>query len=262
MSSSSTLFTVSTIITSTENSIHQTEEHNKVPKTIALVFLMLLSIVANISVSVVVLRDRELRLSVRSLVLASLAFADLLMTQVMLFYLLSLLGVITDFPKQVCIAFTRLHGILVYVSVLHLFILSIDKYVAVFYPLRYAQKFTVKRLIMGLCLVWMVPTITIGLAPEIIDEKPANYQPSATIAECMNFPAYSTSEKQRNYIFSNAAFLFWIPLLCMLVTYFKIAKVSWYQSNRVDHEPRDVATRTRSARTRTWEMKWAKTIGK
>lgn len=261
MSSSSTLFTVSTIITSTENSIHQTEEHNKVPKTIGLVFLMLLSIVANISVSVVVLRDRELRLSVRSLVLASLAFADLLMTQVMLFYLLSLLGVITDFPKQVCIAFTRLHGILVYVSVLHLFILSIDKYVAVFYPLRYAQKFTVKRLIMGLCLVWMVPTITIGLAPEIIDEKP-NHQPSTTIAECMNFPAYSTSEKQRNYIFSNAAFLFWIPLLCMLVTYFKIAKVSWYQSNRVDHEPRDVATRTRSARTRTREMKWAKTIGK
>lgn len=257
MSSTSSLSTVSTT-SSNENSI---QEENKISKAIALVFLIILSIVANISTSVVVLRDRELRLSIRSIVLASLAFADLLMTQLMFFCLLSLLEAITDLPVQVCIAFTRLHGILVYVSVLHLFILSIDKYVAVFYPLRYAQKVTIKRLLLGLCLVWLIPTLTFGLAPEVMDKKPI-YQSLNTIAECLSFPAFSTTERQRNYIFSNAALLFGIPLLCMLITYFKIAKVSCYQAKRVHPDPGDPATRARSARTRLREMKWAKTIGK
>ena len=265
MSSTTTLSTVSTVIlensTSTDDSIHQDEEQ-KVPKAVVVVFLMILSLVANISVSVVVVRDRALRVSVGNKVLTSLSFANLLMITLMLFCVLSLLEVIANLPKQVCIVLTRLHGILVYVSILHLFVLSIDKYVAIFYPLRYAQKFTVKRLIISLCLVWIVPTFTIGVAPETIaDEKP-NYHSSITTVDCLSFPAYSTRKKQRNYVFFNAVFLFGVPLFCMLVTYFKIARVSWYQSNRVDHELRDVATQARSARTRARETKWAKTIGK
>jgi hypothetical protein len=247
MSTTVSSFTESTVIalenfTEAAETNQQTTEEGKVPKIAALIVLMVLSIVGNTSVCVVVLRDRELRLTVRNLALASLAWSDLLMIQIMLFRILSLLKVFRDFSLNACVVFARLYGILVYVSILHLFILSIDKYVAVFYPLRYAHKVTVKRLFMVLALVWIIPSIAVGVVPKVLEEK-SELRFHTTFMECIYFQAYNTSERQRINTYLNAVILFGIPLVCMLVTYFKIARVSWYQSNRVDYELRDAVSR-------------------
>lgn len=230
-------------------------EEAKEIKTLFLIILLLLNIIGNIGVMIVVLKDRELRVTPRNIAFASLALTDLFMVLVIVFKIWTLYYR-TD--KNSCSAFGTLFAVFVHVSILHLLALSIDSYIAVFYPLNYRQIVTVKRLGFVLSFAWLISLITFAVLP-LFMKKQNELRIQSLFYSCVEFRGNRIDPRYRTFVYAHAFVFFGLPLTCMIVVYHKIAKVSWYQSNRVDVLDRG---NFQAGISRGRDMKWAKTIGK
>lgn len=231
-------------------------EDSKELKTLFLVIVLVLNLLGNTGVITTILHDRDLRSTPRNIFLGSLALSDILMTVVISFRIWTL-HVCT--VTIACVTFTTLFTAIIYVSILHLFTLSIDSYVAVFFPLRYRTIITAKRLAIVLTCAWLLPLITTASLPLFMKEQNRLHLQSMFF-HCVGGSENNFDQSYKIITFVHATLLFIAPLVCMIVVYLKIAKVSWYQSNRVGALERGNAVY--AGRSRAREMKWAKTIGK
>lgn len=237
------------------NSTQVSPESLKDFKNSFLVIILLLNIIGNIGVIVTVIHDRELRSSPRNVVLASLALSDVLMAIVIAFRIWVLYD---QTVSTTCVVFTALFSVFIYVSVLHLFTLSIDSYVAVFYPLKYRTIITIKRLAVVITTVWVLPATVMTFLPIYLKGQHEFYLQSI-FPHCVGSNDINVDQSYEILTYVQVCIFFIIPMLCMIWIYLKIAKVSWYQSNRVS--ALDKGSAVHPGRSRAREMKWAKTIG-
>lgn len=230
----------------------------KIFKVSLLCLIALANIVGNSSICFVVLKDRYLRLTVRNFVVASLALTDLLVVQLIIFQALTYYNVGKE-PK-LCNLMGQNFGVLLYVSILHLFTLSLDRYIAIFYPLRYRFLVTPKRITVILLTIWIIPLISIHLLPAVITDL--HGFPSFYV--CINEGFIEEKDRMnRAHMFINVTFLFFLPLIAMMAAYYRISKIAWYQANRVGVAVVESTVRVQSSRLpRARERKWAKTLGK
>lgn len=230
----------------------------KIFKVSFLCLIALANIAGNSSICFVVLKDRYLRLTVRNFVVASLALTDLLVVQLIIFQVLTYYNIGKE--PNLCNVMGQNFGVLLYVSILHLFTLSLDRYIAIFYPLRYRFLVTPKRITVILLTIWIIPLISIHILPAVITDL--HGFPSFYV--CINEGFIEEKDRMnRVHMFINVTFLFFLPLIAMMAAYYRISKIAWYQANRVGVAVVESTVRVQSSRLpRARERKWAKTLGK
>ena len=227
-------------------------------KTVFLVLIAVMNILGNTSICFIVLKDRQLRASVRNYAVASLALSDLLSVQIMTFQIFTYFNVGKN--PIMCTLMGRIFGCLLYISILHLFTLSLDRYIAIFYPLRYRFMVTPTRTAVILLTIWIIPVFSILIFPAAL----VDLRGYASFYGCMDQGSIEKIDKKDRFHMSvNVIFLFFLPLLVMMWAYCRISKVAWYQANRVGVA---VISAVRVPHVcglpRTRDRKWAKTLGK
>ena len=226
-------------------------------KLVFVVIVALANITGNSGICLVAFRDADLRVIARNYVVASLALSDLLNVQIMIYRALTYYNIGRD--PGICNIMGRIFASLLYVSTLHLFALSMDRYIAIFYPLRYRFLVTSKRIVIILLTIWIVPVLSI----HIVTAATAGLKGYSTFYGCIEDGFIEASDKKnRLHMCFNVTLFFFLPLLVMMAAYYRISKVAWYQSNRVSVAVVSVVPITNRRIPRARERKWAKTLGK
>ena len=174
---------------------------------------------------------------------------------------------------------------LVYVSVLHLFLLCLDRYIAIVHPLRHKNLISEGFVRISLLAAWFIPTVSVMFVPMFLrtEKQCAAFQ--GALIGCF-YELHESIPAHKAHVFTNIASLILGPYLFMLFAYGRIVKISWYQSNRVqpgpnnqqaqipveaalevhmiEHSSNHVKTTSKLCEQakKHREMKWVKTIGK
>ncbi|XP_035869831.1 5-hydroxytryptamine receptor 4 isoform X1 [Phyllostomus discolor] len=138
------------------------EGFRSVEKVVLLTFLsavILMAILGNLLVMVAVCRDRQLRKIKTNYFIVSLAFADLLVSVlVMPFGAIELVQDIWIYGEMFCLVRTSLDVLLTTASIFHLCCISLDRYYAICcQPLVYRNKMTPLRIALMLGGCWLIP---------------------------------------------------------------------------------------------------------
>ena len=212
----------------------------------------------NICVCLAVRRVRSLQRKPSSCILASLAVSDFSLLSFLLFRLIWLY----DFEavNKVCEHFSVLLGVLSYISILHICLLSCDRYIAIVYPLRYTAMVTKTRVRLAVVVAWGAPLFSAVILPLFYgDSNSAQFRTSLIGCSQSNG---KPSLLQKIHLALNLTFFVGIPFVVMVFVYGRIAKISWSHSNRTEpgeHLNPEIAELRRKKKK---EMKWMKTIGK
>jgi len=216
------------------------------------------NLLGNISVCLVICGTRSLRQRPSSSILASLAISDCSLLSVILFRLIWLYDF--EAANKACEHFIVLFGILLYVSIGHICVLSCDRYIAIIHPLRYTEIVTRTRVTLALLVAWVVPVVSMLVFPLFyVDSDSTQFRPS--IIGCS---ARSTSEHllmHKVHVVFNTTLFVVIPYVVTILVYGHIAKISWSQSNRVEPGENLNPEAADLRRKKRKEMKWMKTTG-
>uniref|UniRef100_A0A4W6CD06 5-hydroxytryptamine receptor 4 n=1 Tax=Lates calcarifer TaxID=8187 RepID=A0A4W6CD06_LATCA len=137
---------------------------DSMPKRMALIcflsLVMLMSILGNLLVMVAVCKDRQLRKIKTNYFIVSLAFADLLVSVlVMPFGAIELVHQHWIYGETFCLVRTSLDVLLTTASILHLCCIALDRYYAICcQPLVYRNKMTPMRVALMIGGCWVIPT--------------------------------------------------------------------------------------------------------
>ncbi|XP_060096586.1 5-hydroxytryptamine receptor 4 isoform X1 [Heteronotia binoei] len=187
--------------------------------------VILMAILGNLLVMVAVCRDRQLRKIKTNYFIVSLAFADLLVSVlVMPFGAIELVQDNWIYGKMFCLVRTSLDVLLTTASILHLCCISLDRYYAICcQPLVYRNKMTPMRIALMLGGCWVIPMFisflpimqgwnSIGIA-DLIQKRQFNKVSNST---------YCIFMVNKPYAITCSVVAFYIPFLLMVLAYYRI----------------------------------------
>ncbi|XP_009470522.1 PREDICTED: 5-hydroxytryptamine receptor 4 [Nipponia nippon] len=197
-------------------------------KIVLLTFIsavILMAILGNLLVMVAVCRDRQLRKIKTNYFIVSLAFADLLVSVlVMPFGAIELVQDNWIYGEMFCLVRTSLDVLLTTASILHLCCISLDRYYAICcQPLVYRNKMTPLRITVMLGGCWVIPTFisflpimqgwnSIGII-DLIQQRQFNKASNST---------YCIFMVNKPYAITCSVVAFYIPFLLMVLAYYRI----------------------------------------
>ncbi|XP_064423011.1 5-hydroxytryptamine receptor 4 [Latimeria chalumnae] len=213
---------------SNEGELHQAKSFSLAERTVLIAFLsavMLIAIFGNILVMVAVCKDRQLRKIKTNYFIVSLAFADLLVSiLVMPFGVIELVQDNWVYGDTFCLVRTSLDVLLTTASILHLCCISLDRYYAICcQPLVYRNKMTPLRIAVMLGGCWVIPTFisflpimqgwnSIGIK-DLIEKRRFNTDTNST---------YCIFMVNKPYAITCSVVAFYIPLFLMVLAYYRI----------------------------------------
>ncbi|NXH42425.1 5HT4R protein, partial [Dicaeum eximium] len=187
--------------------------------------VILMAILGNLLVMVAVCRDRQLRKIKTNYFIVSLAFADLLVSVlVMPFGAMELVQDNWIYGEMFCLVRTSLDVLLTTASILHLCCISLDRYYAICcQPLVYRNKMTPLRIAVMLGGCWVIPTFisflpimqgwnSIGII-DLIQQRQFNKASNST---------YCIFMVNKPYAITCSVVAFYIPFLLMVLAYHRI----------------------------------------
>lgn len=229
---------------------------SKVFLSIILCAIFLTNLLGNTCTCLVVFHSRSLKERPSSLLLFSLAVCDLSALIFPLLYLILLYDL--QAACNVSRYFLWLPGpVLFFTNIVHICLLSVDRYIAILHPLRYNVIVTKRRVKRALVIAWFSPFASVCIFPLAYSREEA----ISFILSLLGCWGSSSEPPLSKVIHSalNIAGFGMIPILVTTFVYGRIAKVSWQQSNRTEPGTRLNPEQERRERK---EMKWMKTIGK
>ena len=215
------------------------------------------NLLGNICVCLASARVRSLRERPSTSILASLAVSDLSLLSFLLFRLIWLYDL--EAASKVCECFLVLLGTLSYVSIVHICLLSCDRYIAIVYPLRYKDIITTRRVKRVLAVVWGCPLVSFLVLP-LMYSKSGRASFRTSLIGCSESDS-EPSLIHKVHLAFNVTFFVLIPFAVMVFVYGHIAKISWSQNNRVEPGENLNPETAELRRKKRKEMKWMKTIG-
>ena len=217
--------------------------------------IFLTNLLGNTCTCLVMFHARSLRDKPSSLLLFSLAVCDLFAL------LLPLFSLILLYDLQAACNVSRYFIVLVpalfFINIVHICLLSVDRYIAILHPLRYNVIVTTKRVKRALVIAWFSPFASACIFPLAYSDE-QDISLSAGAIGCLNSSSKPPLSKMIHSALNVVGFGL-IPILVTTFVYGHIAKVSWQQSNRIEPGTRLNPEQERRQRK---EMKWMKTIGK
>ena len=145
------------------------------------------NVVGNICVCLAICRVRSLRQKPGSSILASLAMSDVSSLSFLVFRLIWLYDI--QAVSKVCEHFVIILATLSHVDIVHICLLSCDRYIAIFYPLRYTEIVSKTRVNLALLVAWGAPVVSMMVLPLFYGDS-ASSQFRTSIIGCSE----STSE--------------------------------------------------------------------
>lgn len=201
----------------------------KVTLSLVLSVLILITAAGNVVVCLAVGLNRRLR-SLTNCFIVSLAITDLLLGLLVLpFSAIHQLSCKWSFGKVFCNIYISLDVMLCTASILNLFMISIDRYCAVMDPLRYPVLVTPVRVTISLILIWVI-SITLSFLSIHLgwNNRSGTIQGNHTTPKCK----FQVNEV---YGLVDGLVTFYLPLLIMCVTYYRIFKIAREQARRINH---------------------------
>ncbi|XP_074068452.1 LOW QUALITY PROTEIN: histamine H2 receptor [Macrotis lagotis] len=194
---------------------------------LVLILLILITVFGNVVVCLAVGLNRRLR-SLTNCFIVSLAITDLLLGLLVLpFSAACELGQTCNFAKPLCNIYTSLDVMLCTASILNLFMISLDRYYAITAPLRYTMVVTPKRVAIALIFIWLI-SITFSFLPIHLEWNTQNITTSNQTLKCK-------LQVNKAYGLVDGLITFYIPLLVMCATYYRIFKIAREQAKRINH---------------------------
>ncbi|XP_038627422.1 histamine H2 receptor [Tachyglossus aculeatus] len=189
--------------------------------------LILVVIGGNVVVCLAVGLDRRLH-SPTNCFTVSLAVTDLLLGILVLpLSAISELRRTWLFSRTLCDIHTSLDVMLCTTSILNLFMISLDRYYAITAPLRYPALVTPSRVGTALAGIWTV-SLLFSFLPIHLGWN-AQDAPTAT-----SYPPQCKLQVNKAYGLVDALVTFYIPLLVMGTTYYRIFKIAREQAKRIN----------------------------
>ncbi|XP_028574226.2 histamine H2 receptor [Podarcis muralis] len=217
----------------TMNSTDGTSGWEQVPTAIVLAVLIIGTVFGNVMVCLAVYFNRRLR-NLTNCFIVSLAFTDLLLGLMVLPFsaIYEVYSHEWIFSVTLCNIYISLDVMLCTASILNLFMISLDRYYAITAPLRYNTMVTPKRVAVAMFLIWvvslMVSFLPIHLAWNTNGSTVQNTQSTDGKQECK-------LEVNAGYVLVDGLLTFYLPLLVMCITYYRIFKIAREQAKRINH---------------------------
>nr|XP_034366993.1 histamine H2 receptor isoform X1 [Arvicanthis niloticus] len=200
----------------------------KVTISVVLTTLILITVAGNVVVCLAVSLNRRLR-SLTNCFIVSLAATDLLLGLLVLpFSAIYQLSFKWSFGQVFCNIYTSLDVMLCTASILNLFMISLDRYCAVTDPLRYPVLVTPARVAISLVFIWVI-SITLSFLSIHLGWNSRNGTRGGNDT--------SKCKVQVNEVYGlvDGLVTFYLPLLIMCVTYYRIFKIAREQAKRINH---------------------------
>ncbi|KAJ7384908.1 hypothetical protein OS493_018595 [Desmophyllum pertusum] len=214
------------------------------------------NLLGNVCVCLAISRVRSLRQKPSSSIVASLAVSDFSLLSFVLFRLIWLYDF--EAATKVCEHFLVLLAALSYVSIAHICLLTCDRYAAIVYPLRYTTIVTTRRVKRALFVAWGAPVLSIVVLPLFYADSDSSRYRSSIIG-CSESGS-TPSLVHKVHLSCNLSLFVAIPFMVMVFAYGRIAKISWFQSNRLEPGENLNPETAELRRKKRKEMKWMKTI--
>lgn len=203
---------------------------SKVMLGLILSLLILLTVGGNVLVCLAVCASRRLR-CLTNCFIVSLAVTDLLLGLIVLPFsaLLQLNG---DWPlgPGFCNFYISMDVMLCTASILTLLAISVDRYLAVTMPLRYASLVLPWRVAVAMASVWTVSVavsfLPINMGWNTVNGTVQNQGPWAPERKCR-------FELNRPYVLTDSLLTFYLPLVAMCWTYLQILRIARAQAKRI-----------------------------
>ncbi|XP_041121146.1 histamine H2 receptor-like [Polyodon spathula] len=193
--------------------------------------VIVLTICGNVVVCLAVGINRKLR-SLTNCFIVSLATTDLLLGLLVLpFSAVNELHRSWPFGATFCNIYTSLDVMLCTASILNLFMISLDRYYAVTAPLRYSMLVTPCRVAVAMGFIWvvslMVSFLPIHMGWNTPDLTVQNKGEEDKENKCR-------LELNKGYVLVDAVGTFYLPLVVMCSTYYRIFKIAREQAKRIN----------------------------
>lgn len=211
-----------------------------------------LTILGNISLCWVVYKYQRLR-TPNNMLIASLSCANML--NVFTFISRLIIYFSPEVESAFCSTLVSFCKSILLLTTLHLCLISVDRMLAIKYPLRYPLWVTNRRALFLVILLWVVVAIILGV--QIVQAAREQTAFWKNITRCHGKNSSNRGQYKRKAIkvkVSPIVFGYIIPLLVMVTSYGMIFKVVKTQSSKAYPE-------TQKQAKRKAELKAAKTIG-
>ncbi|KAI1898617.1 hypothetical protein AGOR_G00074230 [Albula goreensis] len=196
--------------------------------------IIVMTVFGNVVVCLAVGASRKLR-CVTNCFIVSLAVTDLLLGLLVLPFsaIMELTG---EWPLGAifCNIYVSMDVMLCTASILNLFAISVDRYFAVTAPLRYPLLVTPVRVAVAMVLIWtvslMVSFLPIQMGWNTLDGIVQNFGKDDDEKSC-------DFEWNPRYVLVDGFATFYLPLLVMCVTYYRIFRIAREQARRINSRP-------------------------
>ncbi|XP_061192878.1 octopamine receptor beta-2R-like [Saccostrea echinata] len=198
-------------------------------KTVAMTIIMATATIGNSLVILSVKRFEKLRGRVTNYFIVSLAFADIIVAILVMPFNAS--QEITGkwlFGRTMCDIFNANDVLFSTASILHLCCISVDRYIAINYPLQYDTKMSSRRACAMIFATW--------IASALISYIPIHAQFYTTQKHYKLLEQNTEScsfHVNKIYAIISSSVSFWIPCTIMVFVYFRIFKTARRQENHI-----------------------------
>uniref|UniRef100_A0ACB8EIJ9 Histamine H2 receptor n=1 Tax=Sphaerodactylus townsendi TaxID=933632 RepID=A0ACB8EIJ9_9SAUR len=195
---------------------------------IVLTIIIIVTVCGNVVVCLAVGFNRRLR-TLTNCFIVSLAVTDLLLgLLVQPFAAIYEVSNVWYFSHTFCDIYNSLDVMLCTASILNLFMISLDRYYAVTAPLRYTILVTPRWVAMVMVFIWVV-SIMVSFLPIHL-----GWNTNGTIDHEPNKCSLGVNPV---YGLVDALLTFYIPLVIMCATYYRIFKIAREQAKRINNLP-------------------------
>ncbi|XP_006815469.1 histamine H2 receptor-like [Saccoglossus kowalevskii] len=200
---------------------------------VILVAITIATILGNVLVCLAAVVNRKLR-TVTNFFVVSLAVSDMLVGLLVLpFSAIYEIQRSWPFGVVLCNIWISMDVLLCTVSILNLFAISLDRYIAITRPMRYPSIMTTTKASVALVVIWsvsfLVSFLPIHMGWNTLDGNIENINDPTNC----NFDVSNGT-----YVLIDGLGTFFLPLIIMLCTYFRIFRIAREQAKRISNLPK------------------------
>ncbi|XP_068185872.1 trace amine-associated receptor 13c-like [Antennarius striatus] len=218
---------------------------------IVLSFISIVTVILNILVIISISHFKQLH-TPTNLLLLSLAVSDCVVGLFFIFQIILINGC-WFLGDIMCVVYIAMDYIIISTSVGTMVLISVDRYVAICYPLHYSTQVTTKRTDICICLCWVFCVLFSSLIMRDNLEQPGRY--NTCVGQCVIHVDYASG-------LADMILFFMLPVTVIILLYMRVFLVAVSQARAMrSHITSDTIKCSTKGTAKKSELKAAITLG-